>query len=174
LALVVVERAGDAMSNNPYGKYVEGMDVLASLRETASRIEGLLRGWTPEMYERSYAPGKWSARQLMIHLVQIEMVFSERIRFALTTPGYVVVPFDQDDWMKIDSAADGASACAAFLALRRVNLAFFRALTPAQRAHRFQHPERGEIDVNWILTALAGHDRHHLPQLETVAANAAV
>ena len=162
------------MSNNPYGKYVEGMDLLASLQETSHRIESLMRGWTPEMFERSYAPGKWTARQLLIHLVHVEMIFSGRIRFALTTPGYAVVPFDQDDWMKIDNAADGPSAYAALAGLRRVNLAFFRSLTPAQRAHRFQHPERGEIDVDWILTALAGHDRHHLPQLETIATSAAV
>ena len=162
------------MSNNPYGKYVEGMDLLASLDETTTRVEALVRDWTPEMFERSYAPGKWSARQLLIHLVHVEMVFSGRIRFALTTPGYVLVPFDQDDWMGVDHAADASSAFGAFIGLRRVNLAFFRSLTATQRAHRFQHPERGEIDVNWILTALAGHDRHHLPQLEAIAANAAV
>lgn len=162
------------MSNNPYGKYVEGMDLLASLDETSKRIESLLRGWTPEMLERSYAPGKWTARQLLTHLVHVETVFGERIRFALTKPDYAVVPFDQDEWMRVENTVDGASAFAAYLALRRVNLAFFRSLTPAQRAHRFQHPERGEIDVNWIITALAGHDRHHLPQLETIAAGAGV
>jgi len=124
------------MSNNPYGTYVEGMDVVASLDETSRRIESLLRGWTPEMFERSYASGKWTARQLMTHLVHIEMIFGERIRFALTKPDYVVVPFDQDDWMKVENTIDGASAYAAYLALRRVNLAFFRSLTPAQRARR--------------------------------------
>jgi len=162
------------MSDNPYGKYVVGIDLLASLDETSKRIESLLRGWTPEMFERTYAPGKWTARQLVTHLVHTEVAFGDRIRFALTTPNYVVVPFDQDDWMKIENTIDGASAYAAYLALRRVNLAFFRSLTPAQRAHRFTHPERGEIDVNWIITALAGHDRHHLPQFETIAAGAGV
>ena len=162
------------MSNNPYGKYVEGMDLLASLEETSTRLEALVRGWTPEMFERSYAPGKWSARQLLTHLVHAEVVFGERIRFALTTPGYVVVPFDQDEWMKVESSIDASAALAAYLGLRRVNLAFFRSLTAAQRAHWFHHPERGEIDVNWIITALAGHDRHHLPQFEAIANVAAV
>lgn len=162
------------MSNNPYGKYVEGMDLLASLDETSRRIESLLGGWSPDMFERTYAPGKWTARQLLTHLVHTEMVFGSRVRFALTTPDYVVVPFDQDDWMRVESTIDGASAYAAYLALRRVNLAYFRSLTPAQRTHRFTHPERGEIDVNWIITALAGHDRHHLPQFETIAAGAGV
>jgi hypothetical protein len=162
------------MSNNPYGKYVEGMDVLASLDETAARIELMMRGWTPEMFARSYAPGKWDARQLLTHLVHAEMVFSSRIRFALTTPNFSVVPFDQDDWMRAEDVIDGATAYAAFVALRRMNLAFFRSLTPAQRAQRIAHPQYGEIDVNWIITALAGHDRHHLPQIETIAASASV
>ena len=162
------------MSNNPYGKYVEGRDLLASLQETVTRIESLVRGWTPEMFERSYAPGKWTARQLLTHLVHAEIVFGDRVRFALTTPGYVVVPFDQDDWMKIENTIDAAAALAAYTGLRRMNLAFFRGLTPEQRAHRFRHPERGEIDVEWIITALAGHDRHHLPQFEAIAAGATV
>jgi hypothetical protein len=162
------------MSNNPYAKYVEGMDLLASLEETSRRLEMLVQGWTPEMFERSYAPGKWSARQLLTHLVHAEMVFGERIRFALSKPDYVVVPFDQDAWMKVENSVDAASALAAYMGLRRMNLAFFRSLGPAQRAHRFQHPERGEIDVNWIITAMAGHDRHHLPQFEAIATAAAV
>jgi hypothetical protein len=163
-----------SMSNNPYGKYVEGMDVLASLAETSARVESLMRGWTPEMFERSYAPGKWTARQLLTHLAQTEMVFGGRVRFALTTPGFVVVPFDQDDWMKIENTIDGATAYATYLALRRMDLQFFRALTPAQRQHKFHHPERGEIDVDWVITALAGHDRHHMPQLEAIASGATV
>ena len=162
------------MSNNPYGKYVEGMDVIASLDETGRRLESLLRGWTPEMYERGYAPGKWTARQLITHLTHTEIVFGDRVRFALTTPNYVVVPFDQDDWMARENRTEGATAYAAFVALRRLNLAFFRGLTADQRAQRMMHPERGEIDVNWIITLLAGHDRHHLPHFETIAAGAAV
>jgi hypothetical protein len=106
---------------------------------------------------------------LLTHLVHAEMVFGERVRFALSTPDYVVMPFDQDAWMKVEHAVDAASALAAYLALRRMNLAFFRSLGPEQWTHRFQHPERGEIDVNWVITALAGHDRHHLPQFETIA-----
>jgi hypothetical protein len=162
------------MSNNPYSKYVEGRDPIASLAETSARLESLVRGWTPEMFDRSYAPGKWTARQLFIHLAHTEIVFGDRIRFALTTPGYVVTPFDQDDWMKVENMHDAASALAVYLALRRMDIAFFKSLTPEQRAHKLQHPERGQIDVDWIIIALAGHDRHHLPQFEAIASGASV
>ena len=164
----------DARSNNPYAADLGDAEPLQSLDATSRRIEALVGGWTPEMFERSYAPGKWTARQLLTHLVHAEMIFSERIRFALTKPDYVVVPFDQDEWMKVENVVDGPSGLAAYLGLRRMNLAFFRSLTPEQRARRLTHPERGTITVEWILVALAGHDRHHLPQFETIAAGAGV
>lgn len=163
-----------ALTNNPYAADLAGAEPVQSMDETWRRIESLVRGWTPDMFERSYAPGKWSARQLLTHLVQAEMVFGERIRFALTKPDYVVVPFDQDEWMKVESMIDGPSALAAYLGLRRMNVVFFRSLTPSQRGHQLTHPERGVITVEWILVALAGHDRHHLPQFEAIAAGASV
>jgi hypothetical protein len=166
--------AAYTMTNNPYAKYVEGVDVLRSLEETPRRIEALFTGWDRAAFERSYAPGKWTARQLLIHLAQAEMVFGERVRFALSDPKYVVVPFDQDVWMDVERWGDAESSLAAYLGLRRMNLPFFRSLTSDQRRHRFTHPERGLITVDWIVVGLAGHERHHLPQLETIAAGAPV
>jgi hypothetical protein len=145
------------------------MDPLVSLDEVHQRIGTLVGTWSPADFHRTYAPGKWTARQLLIHLAQIELVFGERIRFALNKPEYVVIPFDQDEWMALDEGVDAASALGAYLGMRRMNLDFFRSLTPAQRAHQFEHPDYGPIDVDWVITALAGHERHHLPQLETIA-----
>jgi hypothetical protein len=158
------------VSENPYGSYVTNVDLFASLEETPQRIAVLVEGWSTEDFERTYEPGKWTARQLLIHLAQIEVVFGERIRFALNKPDFVVIPFDQDEWMALDEGVDARAAFDAYQGMRRMNLAFFRSLTPAQRTHQFPHPERGTIDVDWIITALAGHERHHLPQFETIAA----
>jgi uncharacterized damage-inducible protein DinB len=160
------------MTDNPYGKYVEGEDVVASLDTTARRIADVVGRWPAAAFERSYAEGKWTGRQLLIHLAQAEMVFANRLRFALAQDDYVVQPFDQDPWMTAEEAGDGASALAAYLALRKMNLDLCRRLTPLQRLRTFRHPERGEIDVNWVMTMFAGHERHHLPQLEAIKTSA--
>ena len=47
---------------------------------TINTIEG---NSSDKVSERSYAPGKWSARQLLVHLAQSEIVFATRLRFAL-------------------------------------------------------------------------------------------
>ena len=157
------------MHPNPYGQYVEGRDVLASLEETPRRIAELVRGWPRERDEQSHAPGKWTARQVLAHLAQLEMVFSTRVRFALAENDYRIQPFEQDDWMRAETPPPALVALDAYLALRAMNLALLRSLTPAQRQRTASHPEWGIVDVTWMAAWCAGHERNHLPQFEAVA-----
>jgi hypothetical protein len=157
------------VSNNPYGKFVEGLDVLTCLEETPRRIEAVVRPWPRHRDEQSHAPDKWSARQVLTHLAQIEVIFAARLRFALAQDGYVLQPFDQDNWMAIERPPSALDALEAYLALRRMNLALCRSLTPTQRAKAFTHPEFGPITVDWLMAWSAGHERNHAPQYEAVA-----
>jgi hypothetical protein len=84
---------------------------------------------------------------------------------AVTTERYTVQPFDQDAWMDHEPAHPGADAFAAWASLRRVNLAYFAALSADDLGRAVTHPEFGQISPLWIIEALAGHDRHHWPQL---------
>ena len=54
-----------------------------------------------------------------------------------------------------------------------MNLALCRSLTPEQRARTFTHPEHGPVTVEWVMTFFAGHERHHLPQLEAIGVDEA-
>ena len=143
--------------------------MLTCLEGTPARYAALVRGWPRQRDDHSYAPGKWTGRQILVHLAQIEMVFTSRLRFALTAHDYVVQPFEQDDWMALESSVSALEALDAYLGMRRMNLLLCRALTAEQRMRRFTHPEFGEIDVDWLMNWCAGHERHHLPQLETIA-----
>ena len=156
------------MSTNSYATYVAGEDLLRSLERTPRRIEQVVSAWPPEAFERSHAPGKWTARQVLTHLAQTEIVFGNRLRFGLAEDGYVIQPFDQDSWMRVEPRVDGHAALAAYLGLRQMNLALCRSLTPEQRARTVTHPEHGSVTVEWVMTFFAGHERHHLPQLESI------
>ena len=153
---------------NPYGKYIEGRDAIVLMGQTPDRIKALVEGWPAANLRRSYAPGKWEARQILLHLAQVEVALANRIWMALTAPDYVVQPFDQDAWVNAEPVPEGLAALQAYYALRQLTLACARSLTPERRAHTFTHPERGTISVNWLLVMLAGHDIHHLRQLETI------
>jgi uncharacterized damage-inducible protein DinB len=151
---------------NPYATDLGTRHALEALADTPEQIRAAVQNWTDAQFERSYAPGKWSIRQVLIHLAQTELALTTRVRFALSQPGYAAQAFAQDDWIPLDGQSDARTALEAYTALRRFNLAMFRGLTPAQRGRTFTHPEYGTLTVDWVANQIAGHDIHHLKQIE--------
>jgi hypothetical protein len=152
----------------PYTADLGDRDPLAAIGETIGRIRTLTGAWPQQQFERTYAPGKWSARQILTHLAQTELALGTRARMALSTPGYIAQPFDQDVWMARESGLSGAEALAAFIGVARMNSSFFEGLSPADRQTSLSHPEYGMLTVDWIVHQLAGHQIHHLKQLEQI------
>ncbi len=153
---------------NPYAADLGSADPLKALAEAPRKIRSVVGKWSKKQWERSYAPGKWSARRVLIHLAQAELALTTRVRFAASQDGYVAQPFDQDAWLLLDDHADGPTALDAYTALRRLNLAMFKGMTPAQRKRAFTHPEYGPLTPDWVAAQLAGHDIHHLKQLKAI------
>jgi len=143
------------------------------MRDTVARIRAVAGEWRPDQFGRTYAPGKWDARQILIHLAQSEIALGYRARMSLTTPAYTAQPFDQDVWMAIEaggsSALNGPGALDAFLGTAAMNIALFASLSETDRAITLSHPEYGSLTVDWIIHQIAGHQIHHLKQLETIA-----
>jgi hypothetical protein len=159
----------DRWASNPYGGSLGERDAVAALGDTPARYRALAKRMTPGQFARAYAPGKWTATQLLLHLAQTELAFSVRLRMALTSDHYIVQPFEQDDWMRREPLVDGRDAFNAYFSLRQFNLPLYRSLTAEERGRVFEHPERGEMRVGWILELLAGHELHHLAHIEAIA-----
>ncbi len=157
------------MADNPYGKYLGSRDPIEAMSDTIARIESIASKWRDSEFSRSYAPGKWTAAEILVHLAQSELALGTRARMGLTAPNYTAQPFDQDRWMAKEAGTlSGPEALDAFLAIARMNLALFRSLSPADRATTMTHPEFGPISVDWVIRMMAGHQVNHLQQLEQI------
>jgi hypothetical protein len=155
------------MHKNPYAEPLGTLDPIKGLTDTPKKIKALTSKWTARQWNKSYAPGKWTARQIAVHLAQSELALTTRVRFAASAKGYVAQPFDQDAWIALDHA-DGPTAIDAYVALRRFNLAMFKGMPPKLRKQPFTHPEYGELTPEWVAAQLAGHELHHLRQLKQI------
>jgi hypothetical protein len=163
----------------PYTVDLDNREPISAMRDTTARIRAVVGGWRPDEFSRSYAPGKWDARQILTHLAQSEIALGYRARMALTTPGYAAQSFDQDAWMSIEagvaggptapSGLTGHDALDAFLGTAAMNIALFASLSEADRSIALAHPEYGSLTVDWIIYQMAGHQIHHLKQLEPIA-----
>lgn len=144
-------------------------EPVAAMRETCARIRSITDGWPPAEFERVYAPGKWTVRQILIHLAQSEVALGYRVRMALAAPNYAAQNFNQDQWLVRESAAPAADALDVFLSLGRMNQALFATFSPEDAAVALTHPEYGALTVDWIVHQIAGHQIHHLRQIEQAA-----
>jgi DinB family protein len=152
-----------------YADLVGSEAPLTLLASTPRRIAEVVRGWDARRWSQTYAPGKWTAAQIILHLAHDEICWGNRVRFALSVDDYVVQPFDGAKWVALETLIDPNLALRAFLALRELNLALYGHIPPDRRARPIRHPEFGQISIDWIFHTLAGHDCHHLEQLQTIA-----
>ena len=152
----------------PYTPDLGDRDPLTAIRDSCDRVRALTSSWSAERFERSFAPGKWSARLILVHLAQMELALGTRVRMALSTPSYAAQPLDQDTWLARDSRLSGPEAVDAFVAVARMNGVMFEGLSAADRDIMLTHPEYGSLTVDWILHQMAGHQIHHLRQLERI------
>ena len=141
------------------------------LESTTSRIEALSRSLEKKGLQSKTTPDKWTAAQILSHLAEGEIVFAYRLRRALNASGEAIEAYDQSEWVKNSGylQADPHLALSLFQALRRVNIARLKSLTPEQWAHFGIHSERGKESITQMARLTAGHDINHLRQMETIA-----
>ncbi len=153
---------------HPYAQFLGERDPLVVLVETQSRILAIAEQLGPAGMARSYAPGKWTAAQVLSHLADCEMAFGFRVRQIVSEATFPIQPFDENRWSRHYAALDGLHAARAFDAMRGWNLTFFRLLSPAELALAAAHPQRGPETADTVVRIMAGHTLNHLAQLETI------
>jgi DinB superfamily len=156
---------------NPYAGDLGNLDARKIVAETAHELIRLEEQLGADGLDRSIAPGKWTARMILCHLVDCEIAFGFRLRQALAEPHHVIQPFDQDAWSARyhDPSLSGRTALQVFAALRGWNVVLVNSLPPEAFSKPLSHPERGEMTLQTIVETMAGHDLHHLRQLQAIA-----
>jgi uncharacterized damage-inducible protein DinB len=149
---------------------LEGQDARKVQAATPQKLERLIRGVAASKLRTRPAPGKWSVGEIVAHMADTEIVASWRMRAILGAPGTTIQAFDQDTWAEAGHYAkrDARKCMAQFRALREVNLALFKTLTPEQWKQHGMHAERGEESIEHIVRMMAGHDVNHLGQIERI------
>jgi hypothetical protein len=126
----------------------------------------------PGVLARSYAPGKWSMRQLLLHLVDSEGVLLDRLRRLAADDKPLLWAYDENRWVE-ELAIGGRSleTAAALFAATRNAVIELSTLLPADRHGRAGiHSEAGRKTFAEVLEGVHHHNAHHLEQVRACAA----
>ena len=150
-----------------YISLVQGEDILNTLDQQRRETMTLLCGRNEEDGNFRYAPGKWSAKEVLGHVCDTERVFAYRamrISRADTTP---LEGFEQDDYVRHGPFAKRPleDLVEDFIAVRRATLSLLRNLDEAAWTRR-GIANKNEVSVRGLAYIIAGHELHHRGILE--------
>jgi hypothetical protein len=133
-----------------------------------SHLEELMSEAGPRLAVRP-EPDAWSPVETLAHLVDTEILYAARYRYILAHDDPPLAGFDPDLVMARlhprPQDEDPAVLLDVLSALRRANLALWRATTEDDRARGAMHPERGAESLETEFRQIAGHDVLHLDQI---------
>jgi catechol 2,3-dioxygenase-like lactoylglutathione lyase family enzyme len=136
----------------------------------ADELESATDGLMDERLNLSEASGKWSIREQVLHLIDLELVTIHKVKFALAEPGrtYQGNGFSQDDW-SVGLNYRGRSITnevQLFRALRQHILGLCGYLPDALQ--RTVITGDREESVGRLLKMMAGHAKHHIQAVKRI------
>ncbi|HEX6309378.1 MAG TPA: DinB family protein [Longimicrobiales bacterium] len=151
--------------NTYYDRYVALVpqgDIIALLSVQLDDTLALVRDLTEDQALYAYAPGKWTIKEVLGHIMDAERVFLHRaLRFARgdETP---LASFDENAYTPAGAFNNRplASLIAELTAVRRASVAFLAGL-PAAAWERRGTASGSPVSVRGLAWITAGHELHH-------------
>lgn len=156
--------------DSEYGEYyrrytalVPDGDVLIHLEQSGRDLRTMIEQLDETALLSRYAEGKWSVKEVLIHLMDCERVFLFRALWFARGDHTPLPGFDEDEWAR-NSEADGMSKEALIRqheVIREQTLRFYSTLPDSAWEHRGTANDRS-ASVRSLAWILAGHEIHHM------------
>ena len=142
--------------------------LLERYRRGPELLAMVLTGVFGEEEDFAPSPGTWSARQIIAHLADAELVAAHRFRQVIAEDNPVMVAFDQDAWAaNLDYARrKPKQSLETFRRIRAENYELLKALPEPAFDRAGNHTERGSMTLGALLEGYAGHAESHARQLQ--------
>jgi uncharacterized damage-inducible protein DinB len=165
----VIHRPAAAEYAPYFARYVDRVpegDILAQLRENSAMLNATFAALDEARGGYRCADGKWSIREMLGHLMDVERVFVYRALCIARGDATPLPGFDQDDYaaMAGSDARRLSDLRDELRALRESTIRFFASL-PNDAWARTGVASGNSISVRAIAHIVVGHTQHHLQVL---------
>lgn len=148
-----------------YGRYVSLVpdgDISAILTEQLRATRSLLEAVSESQADSAYAPGKWTIKEVLGHIIDGERVFAYRALRIARGDRTPLPGFEQDDYVRNGSFGERtlADLVEEFECVRRSTLHLLRSFNEESWSRRGTASDN-EVSVRALAFIIAGHERHH-------------
>ncbi len=163
---VSIQRPQPDEHNPYYGKYIDRVpegDLVSLLREQVIDTVALLRGVSAERANHAYAPGKWTIKEVVGHLMDTERVMAYRALAIARNDKTNLPGFDENAWVPAGNFGVRTldDLLEEFQVVRAATVQLAKHLDAevlARKGTANGHP----VSVRALFYIIAGHERHHV------------
>lgn len=159
----------------PIGSFVPPATVTRDDRERYIGVleaapEGLraaVTGLSGAQLGTPYRAGGWTVRQLVHHVPDSHLNSYVRFKWALTEDSPTIKPYFEARWAELPDVREAPleASLGLLAALHQRWTTLLRAMTDADFARTFVHPESGSQTLGESLAYYAWHSEHHTAQI---------
>lgn len=123
-----------------------------------------MAGLTREEMLAHPIPGTWSVQEVILHLMDSDLVGSDRMKRVIAEPHPTLLAYDENLWVKHLGYAnlDVVTACEVFRLNRKMTAAILRKLPDEAFQRTGNHTERGIESLELLVKDYIEHLHHHL------------
>lgn len=117
---------------------------------------------------KSYGEDKWTVRQILHHLTDVEYLFIGRLKKIIAEPKQVIWAFNQDDWDKaFDYSNEPLTGKKELYSLcREMNYQLIEKYYDQYKSKEFVHNETGLRTLQMEFEKVALHNQSHNEQIK--------
>ncbi|MCO6500038.1 MAG: DinB family protein [Vicingus serpentipes] len=147
---------------NRYIDLVEDIDIISGLEKNLSETKALFDLLIESQGDYQYAEGKWTIKELLIHIIDAERIFGYRALCISRNDKTDLPGFNHDDFVKY-ADANNRTLCdisKEFEAVRQASISLFKNFTP-EALNRAGKANGKEMTVLALAYLTIGHAIHH-------------
>ncbi len=153
-----------------YAGYIESAgttDILLGLEEGLKNGAFFFKNLPENKWEYCYAPGKWTPKELLLHIIDSERVFSYRAMVIARADNATLAGFDQDEYVKNSDANNrkGEDLLSEFIMVRQATMALFKSFSEEILSKKGT-ANGTMVSIRALGLIINGHANHHLKILE--------
>ena len=144
---------------------------IAEIAAAPGHLRAAVSDLNPSQLDTRYREGGWSVRQVVHHVPDSHLNAYTRIKLALTEDEPTIKPYEEARWAELPDVwvTPVETSLTLLECLHRRWVLLLRAMTPADFARRFRHPEHDRlIALDEMLEMYAWHGQHHVAHITSL------
>ena len=151
--------------NTYYKSYIDhatDLNIVEGLKQNLNSVVSFYSNIPQEKHDYAYAKGKWTVKDILLHIIDTERIFTYRALRIARQDKTPLAGFDQDDYVASVSASTRAltNILEEYKAVRQASIALYSSFD-SMALEQIGEASGFPISVRAIGYILTGHENHH-------------